>query len=160
MTGTEINYYFHCKRHLWLFSNKIHMEQNSDTIALGRHISETTFKRQNHEIQIDDFVLDFFDPVKKVIHEVKKSDKMEDIHIWQLKYYILRLEEKGITGVSGILNYPKLRKTLKVEINEDDRRRLSQIVSDATSVIKQPVAPPVINKPFCKNCSYYELCYI
>lgn len=160
MTGTEINYFFLCKRKLWLFSHKIHMEHNSDNVSLGKHISETTFKRVNHEIQIDDIVLDFFDPIKKIVHEVKKKDKMEEIHIWQLKYYIYRLEEKGISGVTGVLNYPKLRKTLSVRLSDNDRIKITEIVTEVDAIIHQSEAPPLINKPFCKKCSYYELCYI
>ena len=160
MTGTEINYFFLCKRKLWLFSHKIHMEHNSDNVSLGKHISETTFKRVNHEIQIDDIVLDFFDPIKKIVHEVKKKDKMEEIHIWQLKYYIYRLEEKGISGVTGVLNYPKLRKALSVRLSDNDRIKITEIVTEVDAIIHQSEAPPLINKPFCKKCSYYELCYI
>lgn len=98
MTGTQINYYFLCHRKLWLFTNKIDMEQNSDLVASGRFISESTYKRESHEIDIstdtDNIVLDFYDTKKKLIHEVKKSDKMEDVHIWQVKYYISILENK------------------------------------------------------------------
>ncbi|HPO55983.1 MAG: CRISPR-associated protein Cas4 [Ignavibacteriaceae bacterium] len=160
MTGTQISYYFHCRRHLWLFSHKIHMEHNSDNVSLGKHISDSTFKRVNHEIQIDDIVLDFFDPIKKIVHEVKKTDKMEEIHIWQLKYYIYRLEEKGISGVTGVLNYPKLRKTLSVRLSDNDRIKITEIVTEVDAIIHQSEAPSLINKPFCKKCSYYELCYI
>jgi len=72
ITGTYINYYFHCRRHLWLFAHSINMEQNSDAVTLGKFISETTYKREEHEIQIDDIVLDFYDDKTKIIHEVKK----------------------------------------------------------------------------------------
>jgi CRISPR-associated exonuclease Cas4 len=136
------------------------MEHNSDNVSLGKHISDSTFKRVNHEIQIDDIVLDFFDPIKKIVHEVKKTDKMEEIHIWQLKYYIYRLEEKGISGVTGVLNYPKLRKTLSVRLSDNDRIKITEIVTEVDAIIHQSEAPSLINKPFCKKCSYYELCYI
>ncbi|MBU1299705.1 MAG: CRISPR-associated protein Cas4, partial [Bacteroidetes bacterium] len=80
MTGTQINYYFLCHRKLWLFSNQIDMEQTSDTVAMGKWISESTYKREEHEIKIstdeDNIVLDFYDGKNKIIHEVKKSDKM------------------------------------------------------------------------------------
>jgi CRISPR-associated exonuclease Cas4 len=77
MTGTQISYYFICHRKLWLFTRNIDMEQTSDTVAMGKFISESTYERQNHEIHItddeDDIVLDFYDGQRKVIHEVKKS---------------------------------------------------------------------------------------
>ncbi|MGD8781950.1 MAG: Dna2/Cas4 domain-containing protein [Ignavibacteria bacterium] len=87
MTGTQIAYYFLCKRKLWLFTHNIEQEQFSDTVAMGKFISESTYERKKHEIQISDgddyIVLDYFDTKEKVIHEIKKSDKMEASHIWR-----------------------------------------------------------------------------
>ncbi|MGA7719935.1 MAG: CRISPR-associated protein Cas4 [Ignavibacteriaceae bacterium] len=160
MTGTQINYYFLCHRKLWLFTNKIDMEQNSDAVTLGKFISETTYKREEHEIQIDDIVIDFYDYKTRIIHEVKKSDKMEELHLWQVKYYINVLEEKGITGVSGEIDYPKLREKVKVELTNADRDKLLEIKTDIERIITLSIPPEVINKPFCKQCSYYDLCYV
>lgn len=163
-TGTHINYYFHCHRHLWLFANSINMEQNSITVALGKFISETTYEREKHEIHItdeeDDIVLDFYDTKTKTIHEVKKSDKMEMIHTWQVKYYISILERKGISGVRGEIDYPKLKQKVRVELTEEDRIELNRIRTEIKSILASPLPPDAISKPFCKNCSYYELCYI
>jgi CRISPR-associated exonuclease Cas4 len=136
------------------------MEQNSDVVSLGKFISESTYKREDHEIKIDDIVLDFYDGKTKTIHEVKKSDKMEELHIWQVKYYISVLEEKGIEGVTGEIDYPKLRQKIKVELSPDDRKELSRIKNDIKRIINQHNPPEVINKSFCKNCSYYDLCYV
>ncbi len=164
MTGTQINYYFLCYRKLWLFVNKIDMEQTSDTVAMGKFISESTYKREDHEIQIstdeDDIVLDFYDRKNKIIHEVKKSDKMEDVHIWQVKYYISVLEKKGITGVVGEIDYPKLKQKIKVELIETDRMELLIIRKQIKEILSLSLPPAVINKPFCKSCSYYDLCYV
>ncbi len=67
ITGTHISYYFHCHRHLWLFANSINMEQTSDTVAMGKFISESTYQRSEHEIHIEDdednIVLDFHNPI-------------------------------------------------------------------------------------------------
>ena len=34
-TGTQLNYYFVCKRKLWLFSHNLEMEQSYDAVLLG-----------------------------------------------------------------------------------------------------------------------------
>jgi len=136
------------------------MEQNSDAVTLGKFISETTYKREEHEIQIDDIVIDFYDDKTRIIHEVKKSDKMEELHLWQVKYYINVLEEKGITGVTGEIDYPKLREKVKVELTNADRDKLLEIKTDIERIITLSIPPEVINKPFCKQCSYYDLCYV
>lgn len=164
MTGTEINYYFVCRRKLWLFAHRIDMEQNSEAVALGKHISDVAYKREEHDIKIgtgeDDIVLDFFDNRNKIIHEVKKSDKMEDVHIWQVKYYISVLEKKGILGVIGEIDYPRLKRKLKVELSEEDRKELESLRSKIQIVITEGRPPGVINASFCKSCSYYDLCYV
>lgn len=164
MTGTQINYYFLCHRKLWLFAHHIDMEQTSDTVAMGKFISDSTYERKKHEIHIstedDNIVLDFFEPKSKVIHEVKKSDKMEETHIWQVKYYISVLEKNGISGVSGEIDYPKLKQKVKVELNDQDRSELERIRAEIERILDNDKAPETINKPFCKKCSYYELCYV
>jgi CRISPR-associated exonuclease Cas4 len=140
------------------------MEQNSDAVTMGKFISESTYKKEDHEIQIStdggEIVLDFYDEKTKTIHEVKKSDKMEELHLWQVKHYISVLEEKGITGVTGEIDYPKLREKVKVELSDSDRERLNQIKADVERIVALSLPPEVINKPFCKNCSYYDLCYV
>lgn len=164
MTGTKIAYYFLCHRKLWLFSNHLDMEHNHENVALGKFISESTYERKKHEIHIsdekDEIVLDFYDGKNKVIHEVKKSDKMEDTHTWQVKFYISVLESKGIEGVTGEIDYPKLRQKVNVQLNQNDRNELNKIKEEIVGIINSKDPPDVINKSFCKNCSYYELCYI
>ncbi|MDX5795588.1 Dna2/Cas4 domain-containing protein, partial [Clostridioides difficile] len=36
ITGTLINYYFHCKRQCWLLGNRINLEENSEDVKIGR----------------------------------------------------------------------------------------------------------------------------
>jgi len=42
--GVKVNYYFHCKTQLWLFSHFITQEQDSDLVILGRLLEEKSFK--------------------------------------------------------------------------------------------------------------------
>jgi CRISPR-associated exonuclease Cas4 len=140
------------------------MEQNSDVVSQGKFISENTYTRANHEIRIDTedgtIMLDFFDGKTKTVHEIKKSDKMEDVHLWQLKYYLYVLEEKGVEGVTGVIDYPKLKEKVTVNLTEEDRVTLKETMRNIEDIASMPQPPEVVNKPFCKNCSYYELCYI
>ena len=96
----------------------------------------------------------------KVIHEIKKSNKMDKAHEWQLKYYMYVFEQHGIDGVKGILEYPLLRKTQEVILTDIDREEIQTIAEEITNVISQEQCPPVAKKGICKNCSYFEFCYI
>ena len=106
MTGTHFNYYYVCPRKLWLFANGINMEHTSDLVAEGKLIHEKSYPQRPEryeELEIDGIKLDFYDARNRVIHEIKKSDKVDEAHRWQLKYYIHVLERNGVEGVTGIL---------------------------------------------------------
>lgn len=163
MTGTHFNYYHICKRKLWLFSNGITMEHTSDLVYDGKLIHEKSYPQRPEkyeEIEIDGVKIDFYDTRNKVIHEIKRSDKIESAHEWQVKYYIHVLERNGISGVTGILEYPTLRHTSKVELTDDDRKSIARIEQDIERIISSDVCPPVINAGICRSCSYYEFCYV
>jgi CRISPR-associated exonuclease Cas4 len=162
-TGTQIHYYHLCKRKLWLFSNGVQMEQDSTLVAEGKFIHETTYgQRANKHKELDfGYVkIDHYDAQKKVIHEVKKSSKLEFVHIAQLKYYLYVMRENSINNVTGILEYPKQRKTLKVLLTDEDVEQIKLWELDVKAIISQEKCPDAIRKPYCKSCAYYEFCFI
>jgi len=163
INGTYISYYFHCPRHLWLFARNVRMEDTSEDVLIGKLISLTTYERKEHDIPIIDndnyIVLDFIDRRRKIIHEVKKSNKMEELHVWQVKYYIYVLEKMGIEGYKGVIDYPKQRRRVNVELTDEDRKTLGKAIRAFEEILSKEYPPPVINKPYCKKCSYYEFCY-
>ncbi len=162
VTGTHFNYYQLCHRKLWLFANGINMEQVSDLVYEGKLIHESSYPQrasQYEEIEIDGIKVDYFDAKNKVIHEIKKSNKVEKAHEWQLKYYMYVFEKHGIIGVTGVLEYPLLRKTEVVLLSDIDREAIRQMIDSILHVVSLPECPPLVRKGICKNCSYYEFCY-
>lgn len=159
-TGTQIAYYVVCKRKLWLFSHQICFERYSDYVELGRLINESSFKEEKHkEIEIGDVKIDFIKTKNGVIvHEVKKSRKLEPAHIWQVKFYIYTLQQFGITCNSGIIHYPKLFRKINVNFTEEDRAVIERFKKEINLILSSKL-PPVINQGYCKKCSYYEFCY-
>ena len=162
ITGTHFNYYQVCKRKLCLFANGINMEQVSDLIFEGKLIHEDSYPQRSanyEEIELDGIKVDYYDAKRKVIHEIKKSNKVEDAHEWQLKYYIYVFEQNGIEEVSGILEYPILRKTKEVILSGIDRKQIVEIIADIQNIISNDICPSLQKKGICKNCSYFEFCY-
>ncbi|MBO8446571.1 MAG: CRISPR-associated protein Cas4 [Bacteroidetes bacterium] len=162
ITGTHFNYYQVCKRKLWLFANSINMEHSSDLVFEGRLIHESSYPQRSEkfeEIEIDGIKIDFYDTRQKVIHEIKKSNKIEKAHEWQLKYYIYVFECHGINGVRGVLEYPTLKKTRTVELNDSDRLEIKKIQQDIQQLANNDTCPPLKKGGMCKNCSYYDFCY-
>ena len=159
---TLLNYYLLCKRKAWLFGNGIQMEHTSDIVAEGKVISETTYSRrsaQYTELDLGIAKIDFYDAKNKVVHEVKKSNKMEGAHEWQVKYYIYILEQQGVVGATGLLEYPKLKKTTEVTLSEADREFLKRTIHEIQTLISSDKCPDLQKKTICKSCSYFEFCW-
>lgn len=162
ITGTHFNYYQICRRKLWLFANGIGMEHTSDLVYEGKLIHEESYPQRSkkyEEIEMDGIKVDYYDAKNKIIHEIKKSDKVERAHEWQLKYYIYVFERNGIEGVKGVLEYPALRKKDEIMLSEVDREKLKEMEKEITNIIENENCPPREKKKICKNCSYYDFCY-
>ncbi len=162
ITGTHINYFHLCRRKLWLFTNGITMEHTCDAVYEGKLIHETSYPQRAakyQEIQIGNIKIDFYDPINKVVHEIKKSDKIEQAHEWQLKYYILVLERYGLEGVTGVLEYPVLRKRNEIHLSDDDRTYLAATEKEIEEISTGETCPPLLKTKVCKSCSYYDFCY-
>ena len=162
VTGTHFNYYQVCKRKLWLFANGINMEHTSDLVYEGKLIHEDSYPQRPgkyEEIELDGIKVDFYDPKLKVIHEIKKSNKIETAHEWQVKYYIYVFERNGMDGITGVLEYPALRKTQKVILDDADREQIKKIEDEILWIVSDDNCPPLQKKGICKNCSYFDFCY-
>ena len=162
ITGTHFNYYQLCHRKLWLFSHSIQMEQTSELVYEGKLIHESTYPQRSskyEEIEIGGIKIDYYDAKSKIVHEIKKSDKREQAHEWQLKYYLYVLELNGIEAAYGILEYPKLRKTLEVLLTEPDREEIKDQLAAIEKVVVRESCPEKIDKRQCKNCSYFDFCW-
>jgi len=161
--ATHMNLYHVCKRELWLHANEIRFEHTSDVVYEGKLIHEVSYPQrteQYEELEIGGCKIDFYDAKNKVIHEIKKSNKAETAHEWQVKYYIYVLEHNGIEGVTGILEYPTMHQTNSVFLTDTDRKRILEIEKEICSIVESEDCPPVINSKICKQCSYYEFCYV
>jgi CRISPR-associated exonuclease Cas4 len=163
INATLINLYHVCKRECWLHANGIRFEHTSDLVSEGKLIHEESYPQRPEryeELEIDGIKLDFYDARNRVIHEIKKSDKVEEAHRWQLKYYIHVLERNGVEGVTGVLEYPTLRQTEKVELTDHDRTEIIEIEQKIAHLLEQDQCPPLEKKGICKRCSYYDFCYV
>lgn len=162
ITGTHFQYYHVCKRKLWLFSNGIMMEHTSDLVFEGRLIHENTYPQRSaryEEIAIDGIKVDYYDAREKVIHEIKKSNKIEVAHEWQLKYYLYVFERNGLFGHRGVIEYPALRKTTDVVLTDEDRAHICEIEKEIEAIAQSTECPAKEARKLCTNCSYFDFCY-
>ena len=73
------------------------------------------------------------------LHEIKKSKAIEEAGIWQVKYYLYYLEERGVKNIKGKIDYPLMKKTLLVELSEQDREKLKSIIMDVLNQDTQEI---------------------
>lgn len=162
ITPTLINLYHVCHRQVWLHAHGIRMEHTSEVVADGRFIHENTYPqraKRYEELVLGPAKIDYYDAKNMVVHEIKRSNKVSEAHRWQVKYYLLLLEQAGITGATGILEYPVLRQTETVTLEEADRTRLNEILADIESILSLPQPPARIQKRICRGCSYHDFCW-
>lgn len=160
ITGMMVYYYFVCKKKLWYFANQIQMEQNSELVEIGKIIDETSYKNQEKHILIDNTINIDFIKNNVILHEVKKTKSIEEASIWQVKYYMYYLEQKGVENIKAKIDFPLIKETKHVLLNYEDRQALQNIITNIREIINSKKPMDVIQDKKCKKCAYYDLCYI
>lgn len=160
ITGVMIYYYEVCKRKLWYFYHEIQMEQGNENVEIGKILDEETYKRDKKHINIDNVVNIDFIRSKGILHEVKKSKKIEEASILQVKYYLYFLSKKGVTNIKGKIDYPLLKQSVDIELEEDDIKNIENILQDIEEIVIKDRPPQLNKKGICKSCAYYDLCFI
>lgn len=163
VTGTIINYYFHCKRQCYLFANRINLEDNSEDVRVGKILHEIKAKDgSNTEIKYEDMVIDKI--TSKYIEEYKKSDSDTEASKMQLLFYLKNLKEKGIEKEGKLIYHEKNKKennkTEIIKLDEKNLKALEKCINEIEILVNQKEVPKVENTKKCKKCAYYEYCYL
>ncbi len=162
MNGTMVNYYFHCPRQCYLFSNRLNLEDNSEIVKIGRAIHEDKAKhKDNTELKVDNIVLDKI--TKDYITEIKKSDADIEACKWQLYYYLKVLKDKGVYRKGRLIFIEKNKvdkQTMIIELTPEKEKELNNYILKIEKLVNSNKIPPTLNKASCKKCAYYEYCYI
>ncbi len=157
ITGVKVSYYYICHTKLWLFSHDISMEKENELVSLGKLLHEKSY-RSHREVQIGDIAIDFIRSGDKIeVHEIKKSSKMEKAHRMQVLYYLYYLKKRGIEAV-GVIDYPKAKRRVHVELGPEDEKEVERTLEDIKRVVDGPMPKPK-RKGICRKCAYYEFCF-
>src|SRR5690625_184128 len=121
--GLHIQYYFVCKRKLWLYSKNLGMEEGYERVQDGKILHERSYKRASKkELFIDErFKVDALDG--EYIREIKLSSKMSEADKYQLLFYLYQLKKRGLRR-KGLVSYTKEKKTEEIILTEEDEKRL------------------------------------
>ena len=164
ITATEVAYYIICQRKLWLFVKGVNYERESELVALGRLLDETSYKRSRKDTNPFEgltFKLDFLTKDgKPIVHEVKHSNKLEEAHELQVKFYLWALKKLGLEPLKGILHYPKQMVVKEVFLTPEEEKVIEEVLKEVEGIKKLPKPPKVEKKSYCKRCAYYEYCFV
>ncbi len=84
---------------------------------------------------------------------------MEEAHTYQLLYYLYYLKQKGIDNLTGVINYPKAKRKMTVELTPERETELERIITQIQQVTQLPKPPEAEATKICKKCSYGEFCW-
>lgn len=160
ITGMMIYYYVVCKKKLWYYYHEISMEHNSEDVKIGKLLDENSYIRDDKHINIDNVINIDFIRNQGILHEVKKSKKIEEASIMQIKYYLYYLKKRGIENITGKIDYPLLKQSIDIIINDDDIAVLDNVLIDINKIVNNKIPPHVSSMKICKLCAYHDLCNI
>lgn len=156
--GIKVNYYFICKRKLWLFDKGITMEEKNDRVLQGKNLHEVAYPRQEtREVLIDDIIkVDVMEGDN--IKEIKISSKMGLADRMQIAYYLYYLDYLGIKK-TGTINYVREKRIEEIKLTDELKKEVEETLIDIKKVISMDKPPKFEKLPYCKKCAYYEFCY-
>ena len=162
ITGTLINYYFHCKRQCWLHANRINLEDNSEDVRIGKVMHELKAENtKQSEIKLENVVIDKI--TKDYLVEIKKSDADREAVKWQVLLYLQTLKNRGVVK-KGKIQYIEVKKGTKkmdyIVLTPELEAELQDVTAAIEDLVQQERPPQVINIPACKKCAYFEYCFI
>lgn len=161
ITGTLINYYFHCQTQCWLHANRLNLEDNSEDVRIGKVLHEINEEKSKQaEISIDNIKIDKI--TRDYLVEVKKSDSDPQAVKWQVLLYLYKLKQKGIDK-KGKIEYIEKRgdkKTEFIELDLVNEQELLEVLNNIENLINQPIPPKPKFENKCKKCAYFEYCFI
>ena len=169
-----VGYHAVCPRKAWYSMRGLWMEQESEAVALGRLIDETSYARRKRPALIEAEAPDGTSLVAKldgvdlragVLHETKKGRSEEAAHKLQVRFYLWVLKRAGVTRsdgrpLRGQLDYPALRRTEPVTLDPEHEAELEQTVAALTALAREEAPPPRHpRRAFCRRCAFEALCY-
>lgn len=162
VTGTLINYYFHCKRQCWLHGNRINLEDNSEDVKIGKALHEVKASEGSEtEITVENIKIDKI--TRDYLVEIKKSDADYEAVKWQVLFYLKVLKEKGIERRGKIEFIEKNKSDHKIyylDLDDESSEKLECVEKEMLQLFEQPSPPPYIFEKKCIKCAYYTYCCI
>jgi CRISPR-associated exonuclease Cas4 len=140
-----------------LFNKGIRFEEDGhERVTAGKVLHEKAYPRLDRELSPDEHVrIDRQEG--DVLREIKLTSRMEDADRLQMLYYLYLYKRQGVHK-TGLLSYPKEKKTVEVVLDEAGERRVKAALVDIQRVIAGSI-PEFRKLPYCGKCAYKDFCF-
>lgn len=162
-SASHITYYHLCHRKLWIHHRGLRQEDNSQSVGEGKLLEQQAYARRAsrwRSLDLGTVKIDHFDPEQRLVREVKNSPKLEHAHIAQVQYYLFVLEQVGIPHATGLLEYPKQRRTRPVELTDAVRKEIAGWLAEIERITALEQCPELVRKSYCRSCAYRDFCFV
>lgn len=142
-------------------AHELNPDEENPHLELGRFLNENAYPRQKfRQISLPGMSIDWVDEEEGdvLVAEVKSSSRTLPAARLQVLFYLLRLEEHGISA-RGEIRIPKEKKRVEVALNESGRGELEAVIEKIFSIRQQQTPPPPQWIPPCRACAYAEFCW-
>jgi len=92
------------------------------------------------------------------LFELKKRNTAPEAAKYQVLYYLLKLREKGI-NTTGIIKYKENNRIEEIVLTPEDEKTLKVSIREIEQICSLNMPPSAKKVRYCKNCSYYRLCF-
>ena len=158
LTPSVFASFFVCHREAWLLYNGISPYQDHPLLEEGKAIHSVHYliKKSGH-VSLENMIIDTMK--RDFVIEIKKSSRRIFPAKMQILFELFYLKhEKGIVK-SGLLLIPEEKKSLKVELTEENERYVRRKIDEVLAVVSRDAPPRARRKSVCKSCSFYTFCY-
>jgi CRISPR-associated exonuclease Cas4 len=152
ISGLQVQYYVYCERRCWLNMRRVNLENNSDHVKVGRAQHE---KLETDEVMLEGICVDKI--TGEFVIEYKKSFSNIEVSKYQLMYYLLKLQEKGLCR-KGKLVHSSTGEEKIVILSEQNKIELNDIIKKIDELNQLSKPPKYRHSPKCNNCSYFSYC--
>ncbi|HPU44128.1 MAG TPA: CRISPR-associated protein Cas4, partial [Dictyoglomaceae bacterium] len=150
ITGSLVESFLICERQAWLMAHQVIPDQDHPYLEIGRLIDEDSYDEERKKISLENMMIDLIKTENKtlLVGEIKKSSKAKDSAQLQLVFYLYNLKNYGINA-TGVLLFPKEKRRIYVELNEENEKEIVEITNKIQEIIEQEIPPPRTKIPYC-----------
>jgi len=160
--GTDISYFYICKRRAWL---SIHEMTITDGTLFVKHGSFLSNKKRTYGYtemivgrnKIDNLKLD--DDGYYVVHEFKRGGRLLDADVMQVSHYINVLEHLGNKVRHGEIHLLKTKRIERIYLNDEVKEQLRGTYEELQNMKDTEIPKAELNYFCYHGCSFVEFCW-